>query len=54
MRIDQILEKKPDIIATACPYCVIMLEDGLESKELKGLVLVKDIMELAAENIIDF
>jgi Fe-S oxidoreductase len=48
-RIEQLLENSPDMIATGCPYCLIMLEDGLESKEMKGLVLVKDIIEVVSQ-----
>ncbi len=44
MRTDQLLEKSPEMITTACPYCLVMLEDGIESKEMKGQVLSKDII----------
>jgi Fe-S oxidoreductase len=50
-RAEQLLEKKTDAIATGCPYCLIMLEDGLESKQMKGQVFAKDIVEIAAEAI---
>jgi Fe-S oxidoreductase len=49
IRVDQLLEAEPDAVATGCPYCLIMLEDGLESKEMKGQVPVKDIAEIVAE-----
>ena len=48
-RTSQLLEKSSQMIATACPYCLIMLEDGIESKEMKGRVLVKDIIEVVSE-----
>ncbi len=51
VRTAQLLEKSPDIITTGCPYCLVMLEDGLESKEMKGQVLVKDIIEVVSEMI---
>jgi Fe-S oxidoreductase len=51
LRIEQLLEKSPDLIVTGCPYCQIMLEDGLESKEMKGQVLVKDIIEVVSQVI---
>ena len=50
-RIDQMLEAEPEVIATGCPYCLIMLEDGIESKEMKGQIPVKDIMEIVADMI---
>ncbi|MBW2624208.1 MAG: (Fe-S)-binding protein, partial [Deltaproteobacteria bacterium] len=51
VRTAQLLEKSPQMITTACPYCLIMLEDGIESKEMKGRVLVKDIIEVVSELI---
>ena len=49
VRADQLLATSPEMIATGCPYCLIMLEDGLESKEKKGQVPVKDILEIVSE-----
>lgn len=51
VRVEQLLEKNPDVIATGCPYCLIMLEDGIESKEMKGKVLVKDLVEIVVEHL---
>jgi len=50
-RADQLLSASPDMLVTGCPYCLIMLEDGIESKDLKGQVLVKDVAELVAESL---
>ncbi len=46
MRIEQALSLNPDIIATACPYCLTMLEDGLKAKGKDDLIKVYDIAEL--------
>ncbi len=46
VRTEQLLETSPEMIASGCPYCLVMLEDGIESKEMKGQVLVKDIVEM--------
>lgn len=46
VRTEQLLETSPDAIATGCPYCLVMLEDGIESKEMKGQVPVKDVVEM--------
>ena len=46
-RIDQLLESNPDTIAVSCPFCVLMLEDGLKAKNLQDKVKVRDISELA-------
>jgi len=46
MRVDQALALKPDVIATACPYCLTMLEDGLKARGKEDSVRVYDIAEL--------
>lgn len=51
IRTEQLLAKSPEMIATGCPYCLIMLEDGLESKGLKEKLPVKDVIEIVAEMI---
>lgn len=38
---------KPGIVASACPFCMTMMEDGLLAK--KANVKDKDIAELVAE-----
>lgn len=43
-RFDQALEKQPDVIATACPYCKIMMETACSFRGSK--IKVKDISEL--------
>ncbi len=45
MRTDQALETGADIIATACPYCLTMLSNGLKSRD-KEDVKVMDIVEM--------
>jgi len=43
-RFDQAEEKQPDVIATACPYCKIMMETACSFRGSK--IKVKDISEL--------
>lgn len=45
LRLDQLLESDPDIIATACPFCKIMLDDSLKKKNLEN-IKVMDIFEI--------
>lgn len=45
MRIDQALETRPDIIATACPFCLTMLTNGLKAKGVEGVEIL-DIIEI--------
>jgi len=37
------------VIATACPYCRQMFEDGIKSKEAEETLKVRDIAELIDE-----
>ena len=46
MRVGQALALEPDVIATACPYCLTMIEDGLKTKGRDDSVKVLDIAEL--------
>jgi Fe-S oxidoreductase len=48
LRVEQALERKPAVIATACPYCAVMMSDGLKALGEDGAVLVQDVAELAA------
>ena len=47
-RTRQALAKRPSIIATSCPYCLIMFEDGLKEEGVGGAVRAMDVSELAA------
>lgn len=40
---------QPAVVATACPFCMIMLEDGLASVDYK--MFDKDVAELTAESL---
>ncbi|MNJ74051.1 succinate dehydrogenase/fumarate reductase iron-sulfur subunit [compost metagenome] len=45
-RTEQALEVKPDMISSACPYCLTMLEDGTKLLEADEAVKAKDIAEI--------
>ncbi len=47
-RVEEALSTKPDVIASACPFCMTMLTDGVKAKEATD-VQVKDIAELVLE-----
>ena len=47
-RVEQALEKSPDAIATACPFCLIMLRDGTTDLDRTD-VGVRDVAELLAD-----
>ncbi len=49
-RTEEALETKPNVIASACPFCMTMLSDGVKSKNKEDEVMVKDLAELIAED----
>ncbi len=51
LRIEQLIEKKPDIIVTLCPFCNAMLTDAIKVKNLEGSVEILDLAEAVAENL---
>jgi len=51
MRLDQAIEKRAQIVATACPFCLQMLEDAAKAKEVDASLKIKDIAELVAEAV---
>jgi len=50
-RTEEALSLNPDIISTACPFCMTMLTDGVKEKAMSDNVAVKDIAELVSESI---
>jgi Fe-S oxidoreductase len=51
-RVEQALEMQPDTIATACPYCAVMVADGLGAVRSDGTTVSQDIAELVAEAMV--
>lgn len=50
-RTEEALETKADIIATACPFCMVMMTDGLKYKNKEDEVFNFDIAELVADGL---
>ena len=48
-RTEQIIEAKVDLVATACPYCLTMFEDGLKTKEVEESIKAMDLSELVVQ-----
>ncbi|MFC2022379.1 (Fe-S)-binding protein [Chloroflexota bacterium] len=48
-RTEQIIEAKADLVATACPYCLTMFEDGLKTKGVEESIKAMDLSELVVE-----
>ena len=47
-RTEEALETGAGIIATACPYCMVMMTDGLKYKNEEEKIKNYDIAELVA------
>lgn len=51
LRIEQAAATNPDVIAVSCPYCMIMLTDGLKAKELEEKVRMMDVVEIVEKSL---
>ncbi len=47
-RIEEAIDTNADIVASACPFCMTMMTDGVKNKEKEKEVSVRDIVELIA------
>jgi Fe-S oxidoreductase/nitrate reductase gamma subunit len=45
-RLAEALQAKVDVVATACPYCMIMFDDAIRSKGVNEQIQVMDIAEV--------
>ena len=50
-RIEEALETGADTIAVACPFCMVMMTDGVKNKEREDSVKVYDLAELLLESM---
>ena len=48
-RVEQCLPQAPAVIATACPYCNVMMSDGTKALPAAEAILTRDIAELVDE-----
>ena len=51
VRVEQAAATGASHIATACPFCLQMMEDGVKLNNLEENMIVKDIAEVIAENL---
>ncbi len=51
-RIEEALAVEADIVATACPFCMVMMTDGLKYKNKEDKVLNLDIAEMISQAIV--
>jgi Fe-S oxidoreductase len=51
LRAEEVIRGGAEVLATACPYCLTMLEDGLHSVQAEHPPRVVDIVELVARSL---
>ena len=51
VRAEEMANTGIDLIGTACPYCLVMLDDGVKSLELEKTPKVADIIDIVAESL---
>jgi Fe-S oxidoreductase len=51
VRADEISQTGVGLVATACPYCLTMLEDGMKSLEMERSPRLMDLLELVASSL---
>ena len=51
IRAEETAESGAELIGTACPYCLTMLEDGIGALEIEKPPKVKDIIEIVASSL---
>jgi len=49
MRVQEAVETGAQILATACPFCVVMLDEAVKTLNLEEKIQVMDVAEMAAQ-----
>ena len=47
-RTEEALRLRPQVVGTACPFCLSMFEDGIRAKDAAETLRVLDVAELVA------
>jgi Fe-S oxidoreductase len=50
-RVEEVIKAGADCVATACPYCLTMFDDGLKAKGVEEQIQTMDLSELLLEGI---
>jgi len=51
IRVHEALDTGAEILATACPFCLLNLEDAVKVLDKEDLITVKDVAEIMLEAI---
>jgi Fe-S oxidoreductase len=52
-RLDDALDTGANVVATACPYCLLMFDDAIRSKGLGEQIQVMDVAEVLVSQLGD-
>jgi Fe-S oxidoreductase len=50
-RAQEAIDTGADTVATACPFCMTMMTDGVKAHGKESSIVVKDIAEIVAERL---
>ena len=51
LRAEEVVKSGAEVLGTACPYCLTMLEDGIKNLETGKPAKVMDLVEIVASSI---
>ncbi len=51
VRAAEMVKTEVDLIGTSCPYCLVMLDDGVKSLDLEKVPKVADIIDIVADSL---
>jgi Fe-S oxidoreductase len=49
LRVEQAMQVDPQLLASACPFCLTMFEDGVRAKGVDDQIATRDVAELVAQ-----
>ena len=50
LRVQEAADAGAEVLATACPYCISMLEDSVKTRDLDDKLQIKELSEILAES----
>lgn len=50
-RLEDLQTVNPNVVASACPFCITMLRDATRDKQVEEKIQTKDVIELVAESL---
>ena len=51
VRTDHFLETQADTVGVSCPFCLQMLSEGIQAKNMDGQKQARDVLEILADSL---